>query len=57
MNRVVISHQNWHMALANAIADSTPDTVIVVHNENERELAIRAASRMKKTVTVEIASE
>lgn len=36
-----------------AINIATPETVIVVHNEIEKELALRVASRMGKTITVE----
>jgi len=37
------------MALADAIEESTGDTVIVVHNQEMLELAQRAAARMGKS--------
>lgn len=54
MNRVVIPSNNWHIAIAEAIRNANNQTVIVVDTEEKKELVLRAAHRLGKTVTVEI---
>ncbi len=56
-NRITIPAVNWHIALANAVRDAGPDTVIVVDSEAKKDLANIAAERMGKQVTVEIENQ
>jgi len=54
MERVVIPSGNWTMALADAIENAGPDTVIVVNTDAKKELGLSAAERMGKEVTIEV---
>ena len=54
MKRVEIPYANWHIALANAIKASDNETIIVVRSEAMKDLALRAADRMGKEISLEI---
>ncbi len=54
MKRVEISKVNWTSSLADAVRESDAETTIVVHSDAQRELALRAAQRMNKTISVEV---
>lgn len=53
-NRVTIPEANWHIALADAVRNSVDSTVIVVNSEAKKDLALIAAERMNKQITVEV---
>ena len=44
--RHVIPLKNWHMELANAIDNANDGDTIVVHDEDMKQLALSAKSRM-----------
>ncbi len=54
MKRVEISQVNWTSSLADAVRESDAETTIIVHSDAQRELALRAAQRMGKTISVEV---
>lgn len=53
-NRIIIPKANWHIALAGAVRNAVDSTIIVVDSEAKKELALSAAERMNKQITVEI---
>ncbi len=52
--RIRIPAGNWHIHLADAIENATPDTVIVVSCKAQKELAEAASQRMGKSIVVEV---
>ncbi len=54
INRVTLPAADWHIALANAVRGSVDSTVIVVDTAAKKEMALIAAERMNKQVTVEV---
>lgn len=56
---ITIPRTNWTMALADAIRDACDGDVIVVHNDDMRELGERAKGRMcpNKTLTFQVEDE
>jgi len=52
--RIRIPATNWTIHLADAIENATPDMVIVVSCQAQKELAERASQRMGKSIVVEV---
>lgn len=57
MKKVVIPPGNWTTALVNAITHSDSKTIIVVENESQKSLALSAAKRMNKRITLEVSNK
>lgn len=49
---VIISRTNWTSSLADAIANASEGTVIVVRTKAQKKLGQGAATRMGKTVEI-----
>ena len=54
MKRVEIPASDWHIALADAVRKADDETIIVVSDIYQENLAHSAAERMGKRVKVEI---